>query len=241
MRIVYGPVISWRLGRSLGIDPIAARSKQCPFSCIYCQYGETAQPTFRRREYVGEDRLRAELGAVQGVAADVVTFAGLGEPTLAANLPALLAVARERTQLPVVLLTGGALIADPRVRADVSTFDQVIVTVNAPDEALFRRINRPPPSYPYSPSALVDGLCRLRQSVQGKLVIQVMLIGENVNAAPALARLVERVAPDEVYLNTPLRPALGGPISRDQMRAAAECFRPPFRTAYDEPPAFEQG
>lgn len=37
---VYGPVLSWRLGRSLGIDPLL-QPKTCTFDCLYCQLGRT--------------------------------------------------------------------------------------------------------------------------------------------------------------------------------------------------------
>lgn len=40
MSTVYGPVPSWRFGRSLGIDVIAPPTK-CTFNCIYCQLGIT--------------------------------------------------------------------------------------------------------------------------------------------------------------------------------------------------------
>lgn len=43
MKPIYGPVPSWRLGRSLGVDHIC-RSKTCSFDCIYCQLGRTIKP-----------------------------------------------------------------------------------------------------------------------------------------------------------------------------------------------------
>jgi len=45
LRYVYGPVSSWRLGSSLGIDPISDKEKICSFNCIYCQLGETKNLT----------------------------------------------------------------------------------------------------------------------------------------------------------------------------------------------------
>ena len=129
MRILYGPIESWRFGRSLGVDPIALRHKLCPFSCTYCQYGETRQPTVQRRRFVPADRLGKELDALGDIAADCITFAGLGEPTLAANLPSLVSVIRERVALPVAVLTGGALLPDVRVRRDLSCFDRVVVKI----------------------------------------------------------------------------------------------------------------
>lgn len=41
MSTVYGPVPSWRLGRSLGIDALLP-PKKCTFNCVYCQLGKTS-------------------------------------------------------------------------------------------------------------------------------------------------------------------------------------------------------
>jgi wyosine [tRNA(Phe)-imidazoG37] synthetase (radical SAM superfamily) len=234
MRILYGPIDSWRLGRSLGVDPLAARHKLCPFSCIYCQYGETPHPTLRRRAYVSVQGLRADLDVLGDVPADCVTFAGLGEPTLSANLPDLVAVMRERFSLPVVLLTGGALIPRRDVRRDLVSFDRVIVTLNAPNQVLFERINRPGPSYPHTHAAIVEGLCRFRRDYSGLLVMHVMFVQANRRFALQMAALVRRIQPDEVQLNTPLQPALGEPLSDREMSTAAQAFvGQPVRTVFD--------
>jgi wyosine [tRNA(Phe)-imidazoG37] synthetase (radical SAM superfamily) len=235
MRIVYGPVDSWRLGRSLGVDPLAARHKLCPFSCVYCQYGKTAQPTVQRRAFVSPAVLRAELDVLGDVSAECVTLAGLGEPTLATNLRELVATVRERVALPVLILTGGALVPDARVHRDLVCFDQVVVTLNASDEALFRQINRPAHSYPYSLSAIVQALRRFRETYAGKLVVQVMLLQANKHAAPQLAALAHTLGPDEVQLNTPLQPALGGPLSAKEMQVIAQAFAGlPTRSVYKD-------
>ncbi len=39
--ILYGPVNSRRLGRSLGINLLPSRYKLCSFDCLYCHYGRT--------------------------------------------------------------------------------------------------------------------------------------------------------------------------------------------------------
>jgi wyosine [tRNA(Phe)-imidazoG37] synthetase (radical SAM superfamily) len=158
------------------------------------------------------------------VSADCVTFAGLGEPTLATNLPALVAVVREQLDLPVVLLTGSALLPDPRVRADLQAFDAVIATLNAADESTFRQINQPSPAYPYSLQAIVHALRQLGDTFEGQLVLQVMLTQANLDSIPAIASLVRQIAPDEVQLNTPLQPALGGPLTPGEMSAAQVHF-----------------
>jgi wyosine [tRNA(Phe)-imidazoG37] synthetase (radical SAM superfamily) len=44
--IIYGPVPSRRLGRSLGINLLPTDHKLCSFNCLYCQYGWTKNVTF---------------------------------------------------------------------------------------------------------------------------------------------------------------------------------------------------
>ena len=50
MKTVYGPVPSWRLGKSLGIDVISVR-KICSFDCVYCQLGAKDKMTVRRAKF----------------------------------------------------------------------------------------------------------------------------------------------------------------------------------------------
>ena len=239
MRTLYGPIDSWRFGRSLGVDPLAAKLKLCPFSCTYCQYGETPHPAFRRRVFVTAERLAEDLASLGSVAADCVTFAGLGEPTLASNLVELVDTIR-RAELatdvppPVVLLTGSGLIARADVRRDLTAFDTVVAALDAADEGLFRRISRPGQGYPYSFAAIAEGLRLFRQAYTGRLVLQMMFLQANQHAAPQMADLARAIEPDEVQLSTPLQPALGGPISAAEMRQVARAFVGlPITTVYD--------
>lgn len=41
---IYGPVSSWRLGKSLGVDVISSDKKICNFDCVYCQLGQRRNP-----------------------------------------------------------------------------------------------------------------------------------------------------------------------------------------------------
>jgi wyosine [tRNA(Phe)-imidazoG37] synthetase (radical SAM superfamily) len=234
MRILYGPIDSWRFGRSLGVDPLAHRQKLCPFSCTYCQYGKTAHPTIRRRVFVIAERLQAELETLGNVPVDCVTFAGLGEPTLATNLPALVSTVREKCSQPVGLLTGGALLPIVGVRRDLTCFDWVVATLNAADETCFQQINRPARGYPYSLAAIVDGLRRFRAAYRGTLILQIMLIQANQRVASKMADLARTLQPDAIQLNTPLQPALGSPVSVCEMQDAARAFEEwPTCTIYD--------
>lgn len=234
MRVLYGPIDSWRFGRSLGADPLVGRTKMCPFSCIYCQYGPTLHPTARRGTFVTVERFRAELESLGNVEADCVTFAGLGEPTLAQNLPALVTEARRRLDLPILLLTGSALMPRQEVRRDLLTFDQVTAKLDAPSEMLYRQINRPTGGFPYSLAAIVEGIRQFRRMYTGRLILQMMLLQSNVHGAAEMAALARSIEADEIHLNTPLQPALGGPISAAEMKEIAGAFEGlPVRCVYD--------
>ena len=224
MRVIYGPIDSWRFGRSLGVDPLASRTKLCPFSCAYCQYGPTYQPTQRRRAFITVEQLRVAGDALGSVAADCVTFAGLGEPSLARNLPSLVKEIRRQLNLPIILLTGSSLMPRADVRQDALVFDQVVAKLDAPAETLFRRINRPMAGFPYELPTIVEGIRRFRRQYTGRLILQMMFLHSNVHLAPQMAELARSLEPDEIQLNTPLQPALAGHISAIQMNQVSEAF-----------------
>jgi len=47
--IVFGPVPSRRLGRSLGVNNIPP--KTCSYACVYCQAGRTLRLEIERRSF----------------------------------------------------------------------------------------------------------------------------------------------------------------------------------------------
>ena len=187
MSIVYGPVPSWRLGRSLGIDLLPGRGKTCCFDCIYCQLGVTTNPTAQRAEFVKLDDLARELAVVKGVAADYVTFSGTGEPALALNLGRAIDMARRELGLPVAVLTNSALMTREDVREDLARADVVVAKLDAPDERLFRLINRP--VVDLSLKDIVDGIRRFRSQWGGRLTLQMMFLTANKRAAEEMAAL----------------------------------------------------
>ncbi len=222
MSIVYGPVPSWRLGRSLGIDLLPGRGKTCCFGCVYCQLGVTTGPEAERSEFVSLSALTKELRAVKGVAADYVTFSGTGEPTLALNLGRAIDIARQELALPVAVLTNSALMTREDVREELAKADIVVAKLDAPDERLFRLINRPLGSITLE--GVLEGLRRFRSGYRGKLALQMMFMLENKNAAPEMARIAARLDPDEVQINTPLRPCAVAPLSTKEVVAIRESF-----------------
>jgi wyosine [tRNA(Phe)-imidazoG37] synthetase (radical SAM superfamily) len=223
MSIVYGPVPSWRLGRSLGVDLTPGDVKTCTFDCLYCQLGRTARPLAERGQFVSLETLAAELEAVRGVGADYVTFSGMGEPTLAANLGDAIRLARRTLGLPVAVLTNSSLMTREDVREDLAFADVVVAKLDAPNQQLFEKISRP--VVDLSLRDIVDAISLFKAEYKGKLALEMMFVRANKGLAADMAALARRLAPDEVQVNTPLRPCAVTPLPPETLAAVREHFR----------------
>jgi wyosine [tRNA(Phe)-imidazoG37] synthetase (radical SAM superfamily) len=227
---VYGPVVSWRFGRSLGIDPIVETST-CSFNCVYCQLGSIQRVTMERRVYVPTEAVAADLAGVDWAGMDVVTFSGSGEPTLATNLGEIVALLRRVADKPLHMLTNATLFGLADVRRDACRLDVVACKLDAIDDATLARVNRPAPGIDLA--GIVAGIERFRAEFRGKLLLQVMLMPSTVGQIERWAPLVARVRPDEIQLNTPRRPypAQWYLQSRgDHEAKLGDCKKTPLRT-----------
>jgi len=233
--IVYGPVPSWRLGRSLGIDVVAAPGKLCSFDCIYCQLGATVNPVVRRRDFINLAQLAEELDKVRGVPADYATFSGMGEPTLGSNLGEAIRLVRSILEVPVAVLTNSSLMSRQDVRQDLARADVVVAKLDAPNEALFRQVNRP--RVRTTLREIVDSIRLFRSTYRGKLALQMMFVAANRNSAVEMAAMAREIAPDEVQINTPLRPCAVSPLSPEEIMGIAREFAglENVVTVYDSP------
>jgi len=221
--IIYGPVPSWRLGKSLGVDLLPGDGKTCSFDCIYCQLGRTARHLTQRAGFVPLDTVQRELERVRGVAADYATFAGMGEPTLASNLGEAIRLARAVLGLPVAVLTNSSLMAREDVREDLAWADVVVAKLDAPNERLFRRINRPVVDYRLQD--IVRAISLFRAEYGGKLALEMMFVPANKGSATEMAAMARELSPDEVQINTPLRPCAVAPLTAEEIAAIRGQFR----------------
>jgi len=220
--ILYGPVSSWRLGRSLGVDIISTESKVCSFDCIYCQLGNTLHPITRRKEFVSLGDLARELASVQGIAIDYATFSGMGEPTLASNLGQAIELVRSTLRVPVAVLTNSSLVPREDVRHELARADVVVAKLDAPTELLYRQVNRPRARY--NLSQIVEAVKLFRGEFQGKLALQTMFVAANKDSAAEMAQLAREISPDEVQINTPLRPCAVEPLPPEEIAVIKQAF-----------------
>ncbi len=205
---LFGPVPSRRLGFSLGIDLVPA--KTCNLNCIYCECGRTTQLTMERREYVALDQVCEELERFfsDNPAPDYLTFSGSGEPLLHSRAGELVEWMKGRfPSVPVAVLTNGALFTDPRVRRAVRRADVVLPSLDAATPAVFKKINRPHPTLQIG--EIIEGLVRLRQDYDGRIRLEVFIVpglNDTEEELAALRDALVRISPDVVQLNTLDRP-----------------------------------
>lgn len=205
MSHVFGPVPSRRLGQSLGVDLVPF--KTCPFDCIYCQLGRTTDKTLERREWVPFDAVVADLKERIACRPDTIILSGSGEPTLYSRLGELIDVIRAMTDIPVAVLTNGALLWQPAVRAELRHASLVIPSLDAGDAAMFRAVNRPHGDLEFE--RFVDGLIAFRREFPGSYWLEVMLLAGYTATEAAVRRIVaivNRIGPDRVQINTATRP-----------------------------------
>ncbi|WP_414752834.1 radical SAM protein [Anabaena sp. CCY 9910] len=202
---VYGPVKSWRFGNSLGIDPIGVVST-CSFNCVYCQLGQIQAHTSQRQIFVPTSQLWEDLQALAPYdQVDVVTLSGSGEPTLALNLEEILAIAKQVTQRPTVVLTNSTLLSDTKVRHALQSADIVAVKLDAISSNQLQRINQPVATI--NLPHILAGIEQFREEYQGNLAIQTMVLSPwTTEMIEIYIQQIERLNPQEIQLNVPARP-----------------------------------
>jgi len=153
--ILYGPVRSRRLGRSLGINLLPSGMKVCNMNCAYCQYGWTRGAARYRGdtsswpsiEAVGvalEDRLSR--ATIEDELIDRLTVAGHGEPTLHPEFEAVsLRIRGVRDRLapgiPIAILSNSTTAAWEDVRRGLALYDERHMKLDAGDPITYARIN----------------------------------------------------------------------------------------------------
>ncbi len=201
---IYGPVESWRLGSSLGVDLLGIDSI-CSFECVYCQLGKINILTAQRKVFVATERVLKDLRNADWQTADVITFSGSGEPTLAKNLGEVIEKIKHLTHKPLVVLTNSTLLHDKQVRRELLKADKIFCKLDAWSDSVLRRIDRPLAGI--SLESIVSGIFQLRREFDGFLAIQTMIL-----RAPSdfeiekLAEILLLINADEVQLNLPTRP-----------------------------------
>ncbi|MCM8819805.1 MAG: radical SAM protein [Candidatus Omnitrophica bacterium] len=211
MKYFYGPVPSRRLGLSLGVDIV--RKKTCPFDCIYCQLGRTTHKTIERKDFVDFKKFKLELKEIikKNPSIDYITISGSGEPTLNKNLGKIIRTIKKITKnkYPVCVITNSSLLHLKKVREGLKLADLIIPSLDAADAKTFYKIDKPLAGVKFK--KIIEGLINLRKEFKGKIWLEIVLVGsinDTVVQAKKFKKLIEKIKPDKVQLNIPIRPSI---------------------------------
>ncbi len=208
--IVYGPVPSRRLGRSLGINNIPP--KACSYSCVYCQLGNTTNMQTERQTFYNPAKIvqsvkqKVKQVAAKGEPIDYLTFVPDGEPTLDANLGKEIELLKS-LNIKIAVITNASLIRREDVRQDLQKADWVSLKVDTVNQETWHRLNRPQKSLKME--RILDGMVKFAEIFQGELTTESMLvqgINDNAREMERVADFLARLKPDKAYLAIPTRP-----------------------------------
>lgn len=208
--IVFGPIVSRRLGSSLGVNILPSKGKLCNFDCVYCECGwnkdgvaEKRFPTLKEVDAALEDKLRKLRS--DGTAVDSITFSGNGEPTLNPDFPGIIDVTiRLRDEYfpsaKVSVLSNATMLDKESVFVALKKVDNPILKIDASSDSLIYKINKPQGAYRLD--NVVDGLMRF----DGNFVLQTMFLEspdfDLTDTLEAWRDLVRRLKPREVMVYT---------------------------------------
>jgi len=230
--IVYGPVPSRRLGRSIGINNIPPKS--CSYSCVYCQLGRTNRMQVNRRIFYKPEEIfhEAELKIKQlnskNEYADYFSFVPDGEPTLDINLGTEIDLLK-CFEIKIAVITNASLIWMDDVKKDLMKADWVSVSIDAADEDTWRKIDRPHGSLRHQD--ILNGIVEFSKAYKGTLVTETMLVDGINDHDACIKKVAEQLAailPKKAYLLVPTRPPAENSIkrsSKDSLINAAEIVR----------------
>jgi wyosine [tRNA(Phe)-imidazoG37] synthetase (radical SAM superfamily) len=213
--IIYGPIDSRRLGRSLGLNIMPTTYKLCPFNCVYCHYGWTDIQALNLSERKGDlpdpeavaQALRNALEEMsrQGRRPDYVTFSGNGEPTAHPRFAKIVETVRAVRDeifpgLKIALLTNSTTLEREEICQAIGRVDRPIMKLDAGTEELFRQINRPVTSITLA--QVVAGLKRLDRFDTQTVFMRGSVDNSTAEAVKPWMDLVDQVRPTEAQIYT---------------------------------------
>ncbi len=210
MSLVFGPVPSRRLGRSLGINNIPP--KECTYACVYCQLGNTIKLEIERRKFYSSDELTAavrnQLNSLNNDTEkiDYLTFVPDGEPTLdlfiSENIKQL-----KQFGIKIAVITNSSLLGDKDVRDGLLEADWVSVKVDTVSIDTWHKIDRPHGKLNFY--EILKGIKTFSKKYKNHFVTETMLVkgfNDSTYELKATAKYISELNPMVAYIAIPTRP-----------------------------------
>lgn len=207
--IIFGPVPSRRLGRSLGINNIP--HKVCSYSCAYCQVGKADTMQVERQVFYSPDAIARQVELkLQSLSfadfPDYLTLVPDGEPTLDIHLGKLI-VRLKSFGIPVAVITNSSLIHRKDVQDELMHADYISVKVDTVNHDSWKKINKPHKELDLE--SILMAIPDFSKAYKGMLVTESMLtkgINDTEEELTQLARYLKKIKSDIAYIAIPTRP-----------------------------------
>ena len=229
--MVFGPIPSRRLGRSLGVNNIPP--KICSYSCVYCQIGLTDSMSVSRKEFYSPDEIFKEVSSKvktlqnSGEKIDYISFVPDGEPTLDINLGKEIDLLKP-LGIKIAVITNSSLLWDEDVRKDLMIADWVSIKIDTIDKKIWRKIDRPNGKLDFQ--KILSGIKTFASSFKGVMVTETMLVkgvNDNVESIKSTVEFIKQLNPDKAYILVPTRPPAEKfvePPSEENLNEAYQIF-----------------
>ncbi len=205
---LFGPVISRRLGISLGVDVVPY--KYCTMDCVYCEVGRTDHLVNEQLDLIDYDALVAELDDFLSTnpKLDYITFSGAGEPLIYSHIGELINYIKDNySQYKLALITNSTFLGEISIVNDLLKLDLIMPSMDAVDDDTFEKINRPHSDI--TVDDVLSNLITFNSYFHGEMWLEIFFVpglNDNPESLISMADMISRIQPTRVQLNSLDRP-----------------------------------
>lgn len=206
--IIFGPLLSRRFGKSLGID-LSPNKKQCNFDCLYCEL-KPAKTVDRYDDIISVDNIMHALQEALSLHKDidVITITANGEPTLYPYLGKLINRINDiKGNIKTLILSNGSTIGDLNVREALAKLDMVKLSLDCANDKCLKKLDRAHEGL--NVADIMQGMLDFKAIYDKPLIIEVLLvksINDNIENITALNHFLTKLNPIRVDVGTIDRP-----------------------------------
>ena len=207
-RYIFGPILSRRFGKSLGID-VSPDKKRCNYDCIYCELQKAKTTNSYDNppsvEEIVSDVKRA-IGEYKDI--DVITITSNGEPTLYPYLDKLIdEIDKIKGDKKTLILSNGSTIQNNNIQKSLKKLDIVKLSLDCATPVCFKKIDRVDSSVDLD--SIKKGMIEFAKNYRGQLIMEILLvsgINDKEKEIKALNEFMLKLSPNKIDLGTIDRP-----------------------------------